>query len=122
MRLPSVVPIRTSLLGTIARFAVLAGALSVVAPYFLGLAATLAAIAPVVWLVGRRKDPSAPAPRSIATRRLWTFALPTTVAGWGLALGPTGPWSLACGPALGVACVAFWYAVRPGVRRPEGAP
>ncbi|MCI4350677.1 MAG: hypothetical protein L3K15_04105 [Thermoplasmata archaeon] len=122
MRGRSTPQVPSSLLGTIALYAVLAGGLSIVEPYFIGLTGTLAAIGAVVWAVrrpGRSVAGSAPPQWG---RRPWLLALPATAGGWVVALGAQGPWALGRGPALALACIALWLSRRSGTMRSAGGP
>ena len=102
------------LLTTITRFAVLGGALSVVAPYFVGLTATLGALAVVVWAVVRRASPSVP-----SGWPGWAVGGATASLGWSVTLGAHGAWLVARGPALAAMTVVLWVlARRSEVRRP----
>jgi hypothetical protein len=102
-------PLPAGLLTTVARFAVLAGVLSVVVPYFVGLTTTLAALAIAVWAVVRRSAPPAK-----GGWRGWAAGGGAAAVGWSVALGAQGPWLAARGPALAAMTVVLWTLARSG--------
>jgi hypothetical protein len=81
-------------------FGAVAGAASLVAPYFLGLAEALAAIAAVAWAVRLPRDPRR------VPRRTWAVAGAVVAAG-GFAVLAVPPWSALRGAFLGVAAAAL---------------
>lgn len=104
---PSAPPLPAGLLTTVTRFAVLAGALSVVAPYFVGLTATLGAIAVVLWAVLRRASrPAAPGWPG------WVAGAAVASVGWSTTLGVHGAGSVVRGPTLAAMTVVLWALAR----------
>jgi hypothetical protein len=87
----------------------IAGAVSLVWPFFDGMAAALVALAVVGWLTRLlpevRRGPSAPGP----SRRVVSLVLVAVAVGWAYFLLAPGMWSAGRGIALGVAggCVAL---------------
>ncbi|MCI4320153.1 MAG: hypothetical protein L3K23_08510 [Thermoplasmata archaeon] len=100
-------PVPADLLTTIARFTVLAGALSVVVPYFVGLTATLGALAFVAWAVVRRSAPSASKGWPD-----WMIGGTAAAVGWSVALGVPGTWFAVRGPILAGMTVVLWNLAR----------
>ncbi|MCI4362239.1 MAG: hypothetical protein L3J77_03510 [Thermoplasmata archaeon] len=101
-------PTGVDAVGTAGLFGALAGAASVVEPYWTGLAEALAAVAAVGWVARARTE-------DVGRERRW---LPPAVAGAALAfalLAPP-PWTAVRGVGFGAAAAVLAWGTRRGAR------
>jgi hypothetical protein len=101
-------PTGVDAVGTAGLFGALAGAASILEPYWTGLAEALATVAAVGWVARARSE-------DVGRGRTW---LPPAVAGAAvvLALFAPPPWTAVRGVGFGAAAAVLAWGVRRGVR------